>query len=222
MITSTNKVSDSENAGGAFADALTLIRLLATPVIMALIVWKWPDPQVAILATFLFIIAALTDIFDDWFGGASRSARRRYGWLDDIADTLLITGVLIALSYVLYRNGYFHWAFAVPVGVIVFREVLVGLAKGYELSRYGWPDNILSNAKGGFAMLGTSLLAASPWLTQWVDSLRAGTDRVMEVYNTGSPLIWMAGELSLWVAAIFSIISGFKILSHRRPKEGAA
>lgn len=220
MITSTNEVSDSENTGGAFADALTLARLMSTPVIMALIIWKWPDPQVAILATFLFIIAALTDIFDDWFGGASRSAQRRYGWLDDIADTLLISGVLIALSYVLYRNGYFHWAFAVPAIVIVLREVLVGFVKGYELSRYGWPDNILSNAKGGFAMLGTSLLVASPWLTQWVDSLRAGTDRAMEVYDAGSPFIWIAGEFSLWIAAVFSLMSGYKILTHKRAKEG--
>ena len=175
MTISTNKPIDDAPVGGVFVDGLTLVRLtlvrltlvrltlvrltlvslLIMPVIMALILWNWPDPQIAILTTFLFIIAALTDIFDDWFGGSSRRALRRYGWLDDIADTLLTIGILIALSYMLYRNGYMRWAFAVPVGIIMFREILIGLIKGYELSRYGCPDNKLSNAKGGFAILGS-------------------------------------------------------------------
>lgn len=202
--------------GGAFADGLTLVRLGVTPVIMALILWQWPDPQVAILASFLFIVAAVTDIFDDWFGGGSRSLLRRYGYLDDIADTVLIVGSLIALAIVLYRNGLMHSAFIVPVVVLVVREILVGLLKGFELSRYGWPDNFMSNAKVAFAMLGTTLLVGSPWLTQLWDRIRAGEDRVMEVYSVGSPLIWIIGQACLWIAAVFSLISAYKILTFKR------
>lgn len=201
---------------GAFADGLTLVRFAATPVIMALILWQWPDPQVAVLASSLFIIAAVTDIFDDWFGGASRSLLRRYGYLDDIADTVLIVGALMALAIVLHRNGLMHWAFYVPVFVLIGRELLVGLFKGFELSRYGWPDNPISNAKIAFAMLGTTLLVGSPWLTQLLDRVRAGEDRVMEVYSAGSPLIWIVGQACLWFAAIFSLISAYKILTFKR------
>jgi phosphatidylglycerophosphate synthase len=208
--------------GGAFADGLTLVRFAATPVIMALILWQWPDPQVAILASVLFIVAAVTDIFDDWFGGASRSVTRRYGYLDDIADTVLIVGALVALTIVLYRNGLMHWAFFVPVFVLVGRELLVGFFKGFELSRYGWPDNPLSNAKVAFAMLGTTLLVGSPWLTQLLDRIRAGEDRVMEVYSTGSPLIWIIGQACLWFAAMFSLISAYKILTFNRESGGAS
>lgn len=220
MTISTNEddlTPDSEagSGAGAFADGMTLVRLLLTPVIMALIIWQWPDPQVAILASFLFIVAAITDIIDDWFGGSARSALRRYGWLDDIADTVLIVGALLALGLVLHLNGLLHWSFAVPVGVIVGRELIVGLFKGYELSKYGWPDNPLSSAKASFAMLGTALLVGSPWLTQWLDRVRAGTDRAMEVYDAGSPFIWMIGELSLWIAAVFALVSGYKILTHK-------
>lgn len=228
MTISTNESPDMPpggnggDGGGAFADALTLLRIVVTPIIMALILWQWPDPQVAILASFLFIVAAVTDIIDDWFGGSARSIWRRYGWLDDIADTVLIVGVLIALSIVLWRNGLLHWAYAVPVGIIILRELLVGLVKGYELSRHGWPDNRLSNAKGGFAMLGTAMLVASPWLTQWFDRIRAGTDRAMEIYDTGSPLIWMLGQGALWVAAIFSILSGYRILTYKRASDPTA
>lgn len=204
--------------GGAFADGLTLVRLSMTPAIMALILWQWPDPQVAILASFLFIVAAVTDIFDDWFGGASHSLLRRYGYLDDIADTVLIVGALIVLTIVLYRNGLMHWAFATPVFVLIGRELIVGLFKGFELSRYGWPDNALSNMKIGFAMLGTTLLVGSPWLTQLLDRTRASDDRVMEVYSTGSPFIWMAGQACLWIAALFSLISAYKILTFKRDR----
>jgi phosphatidylglycerophosphate synthase len=202
--------------GGALADALTIVRLLVTPVIMSLIIWQWPDPQIALLASFLFIIAAVTDIFDDWFGGAARSLTRRYGYLDDIADTVLIIGSLGALAFVLYRNGLMHWAFAVPVGVLIGRELIIGLFKGFELSRYGWPDNAISNAKTGFAMLGAALLVGSPWLTQLWDRLRAGDDRMMEVYSAASPLIWIVGQACVWLAAVFSLISAYKILTFKR------
>lgn len=206
------------NQGGAFADGLTLARLAVTPLIMALVIWNWPDPQVAILATFLFIIGSVTDIFDDWFGGAARSAARHYGWLDDIADTVLSVGVLVSLSIVLSLNGLMHWAFFVPVAALILREILVGLVRGYELSRFGWPDNPWSNAKAGFSMLGVALLLSSPWLTLWLDRWRAGDDNAMAVYDTGSPLIWILGQGALWVAVIFSLISGYKILTTRQAK----
>ncbi|WP_298912193.1 CDP-alcohol phosphatidyltransferase family protein [uncultured Algimonas sp.] len=226
MTTSTNEPRSDDDAviapgggGGAFADGLTFVRLAVTPLIMALILWQWPEPQIAILASVLFIVAALSDVFDDFFGGAARGALRRYGYLDDVADTVLIVGVLIALSVVLWRNGLFQWAFAVPAVILVGRELLVGLVKGYELSRFGWPDNPLSNAKGGFAMLGTCLLVASPWLTQWTDSLRAGTDRAMDVYGSVSPWLWIAGQACLWIAAVFSVLSAYRILTHVRSPE---
>ena len=220
MTTSTEPVAapelSVEEKGGAFADALTFLRIIVTPVIMALVIWRWPDTQIAILASVLFLIAAVTDIFDDFFGGAARGAYRRYGYLDDVADTVLIVGVLVAVAVVLFSNGLVSWTWLVPVAVLVGREVAVGLFKGFELSRVGLPDNIWSNAKGGFAMLGTALLVASPWLTQWIDMTRATPDTAMEVYNNASPLIWVLGEVALWIAAVFSIISAIRIFTLKR------
>lgn len=206
------ELSASET-GGALADGLTFIRIMVTPVVMALILWAWPDTQIAILASVLFVIAALTDIFDDFFGGAARGATRRYGYLDDIADTVLIIGVLVALAIVLLRNGMVSWTWLVPFAVLIGRELFIGLFKGFELARYGWPDNRLSNAKAGFAMLGTALLVASPWLTQGFDMMRAGNEGAMAVYDQASPLIWVIGTVILWIAALFSLLSGYKILT---------
>jgi phosphatidylglycerophosphate synthase len=220
MTTSTNDPEPDtppDTAGGAIADALTLLRLFVTPLIMALVLFAgWPDPQISILACFLFIIAAVSDILDDVFGGSSRNAVRRYGYLDDAADTILVTGVLTALTIVVWRSGLMHWAFLIPVAVLILREVAVGVFKGYELSRFGWDDDTASNLKGGFAMLGTMLLVGAPWLTQALDRLRAGPDRALEVYGAVSPALWIVGQICLWIAALFSLVTGYKILTHKR------
>lgn len=215
MTTSTNDTNNqpltAAETGGAFADVLTLIRILLTPLIVFLVVKFWPDTQMAALASFLFVIAALSDIFDDYLGGGSRSANRRFGYLDDIADTVLIVGTLGAMTFVIHRAGLLAWPFAIPVAIIIAREVLVGLFKGFELSKHGWADNALSNAKGGFIMLGTCLLLASPWLTQWVDMTRANEANVMEIFDNASPMVWILGQIALWIGAFFSLLSGIKI-----------
>jgi len=96
MTTSTNDdiIDTPEEAGGAFADALTFLRIMLMPLI-AFLIWKGWQPVAAggidlgltLLASALFCIAALTDIFDDFLGGNERSIYRRFGFLDDIADT---------------------------------------------------------------------------------------------------------------------------------------
>ena len=200
-----------KEAGGAFADSLTLIRILVTPVIMALIVYGWPDTSFALLASALFIIGALTDIFDDYFGGAAKSELRKYGWMDDIADTILILGTLLALSFVLYREGILEWPFLVPFAILVLREIGVGIIKGFDLARYGLPARKLTNAKIGLSILAVCVFVASPWLTQFVDLLRVNYQDPMEVYNSASPWVWIFGQVVLWIAALFSIISAVPI-----------
>jgi len=218
MTISTNKTNET---GGAFADGLTLVRIALTPIIMALILWGWPDPQMAVLASFLFIIAALTDIFDDFFGGASRSVDRRLGYLDDMADTVLVAGSLAALLVVVIREDVLHWAFAVPAVILIARELIVWMLRRSVLIADGFPDDFMNNAKGGFAMLGTALLVGSPWLTAWLNTMRASEDKAMEVYAASSPLIWTLGLLSLWIAALFSLVSAFKLLTQSTAKADA-
>jgi len=201
----------AENIGGAFADGLTLIRLLLTPVIMFLIIKFWPITAMAALASVLFLIAALTDIFDDYFGGTERSVFRKFGHFDDVADTVLCTGTLAAMLFVTQRAGFLAWPFAVPALIIIAREIIVGLVKGKAIATYGWPDNFLSSAKSGLIMLGVCILVATPWLTQWFDALRANEANVVDVFNNASPVIWIIGEIILWLGAIFSILSAIKI-----------
>jgi len=216
MTTSTNKTGETENttmAGGAIADALTCVRLILTPIIMFVIIKGWPNLDMAVLASVLFAIAAATDFFDDYFGGTENAPHRKFGWFDDIADIVLVVGVLAAMLYVTHKSGVLAWTFAVPAGVIIGREIIVGLAKGYEMSKSGWPETRFGSIKNGLVMLGTCTLVASPWITVWVENVIAQGENVMEVYNTASPYVWLIGEGILWFAAIVSLITGFKLLT---------
>ena len=46
--------------------------------------------------------------------GSERSVHRRFGYLDDVADTVLVVGTLAALLFVVHRAGYMSWTFLVP------------------------------------------------------------------------------------------------------------
>ena len=203
-----------KEAGGAFADGLTLVRLVLTPIIMAIIILHWPDTKMAVFATILFLAAALTDIFDDYIGGASRSKYRKFGWIDDVADTILVVGTLIALSIVMLSSQIMAWTFAVPAFIIILREIAVGLLKGRALRQFGWPDTKLSNAKVGMSVFAICTLVASPWLSQFADIFRADDDP-SKLLNLGSPWVWYAGIIILWIAAILSLITGTRIFKYK-------
>ncbi len=199
-----------KQAGGAFADGLTFVRILMTPIIMAIIILAWPETKMAVFASILFLVAALTDIFDDYLGGASRSIYRKYGWIDDIADTILVIGTLIALLVVIFREDLLTWTFAVPAFILILRELAVGLFKGRALRQFGWPDTKLSNAKVSMSVLAVCTLVASPWLSQMSDLFRAANDP-SRVLNIGSPWVWLFGIFCLWIAAILSVVTGLRI-----------
>jgi len=244
-------MNDSEagikRAGGAFADGLTLIRALLTPVVMYLIIAKgWPGQNIAILVSVLFAVAALTDFFDDVTGGAENSVYRKFGWFDDIADTVLMVGTLLAMAYVLMSSGgpnivptdgskaniagNVSWLFLAPVGIIIAREVIVGLVKGFELSRSRLYETGLGNLKTAMIMLGTCILLASPWLSPWLTSVfskggdvpkgpvdlsnpNLGDPSVFDAYANTWGMVWNTGLVILWIGAILSIITGLSVLS---------
>jgi len=218
----------SSNMRGTFADALTLIRALLTPVIMVVIILGWQgEPgggdytvyekmlSASVLASVLFGLAALSDVLDDMLGGAETSAMRRHGWFDDVADTILVVGTLAALLYATYHSGALGLGLAIPAGVIIAREFIVGLFKGYELTRTGWPQTGFGTAKNALAMLSTLILVASPWLTNWINQMRFDGTNVDAIYAEPSAYVWNLGLIGLWATAILSVVTGIMLLSQK-------
>ncbi len=217
-------VSELSKSRGALADGLTLIRALLTPVIMFIILKAWAakpgdpdgyvtiDIKLALLATVLFAIAAFSDLLDDFVGGSAHANERRFGWFDDIADSILINGSLLALVWALGKAKMLHWSFAVPVLLIFARDIFVGLRRGYEMSKFGFLETRLGDLKSALLMLATCILVAAPWLSGWVDQFRASKDNVMQVYGGGSPVVWNTGLTILWLAALLALYTGWQIL----------
>ncbi len=76
-------------------NALTLVRILAAPVIVVALLGETPNGDA--LAAAVFALAALTDGLDGYFA-RSRDAVTTFGKLmDPLADKLLITAALVSL-----------------------------------------------------------------------------------------------------------------------------
>ena len=150
---------------GGIADILTLVRVLLTPVIMLVIIKGWPLNGYAALASALFIFAAITDILDDYFGGAEIAPQRRFGWFDDIADMILVIGTLLAMAWVIYKSGWMSWMIAVPMAIFIGKELFIGLTKGFELSNLNPTEDSLATAKNALSMLAISVPVSYTHLT---------------------------------------------------------
>lgn len=109
-------------------NALTLMRLVLAPIV-AWAVWRADlgvEPVWAMTAAILFVLAALTDLFD---GMAARAfgAESKFGRVvDPIADKALVGLPLIALSIVLHAGAWPYWPLvAGATAVIVGRDALM-------------------------------------------------------------------------------------------------
>ena len=128
-------------------NALTLLRLILAPVV-AWAVWQaYATPEAAagaqdpgsglsstqtwaLTAAGLFIVAALTDLFDGWAARAFHADSRFGRLIDPIADKVLVGLPLIAISLVAWRAGWpLWWAIAGSTAVIVLRDLLITLLR---------------------------------------------------------------------------------------------
>jgi CDP-diacylglycerol--glycerol-3-phosphate 3-phosphatidyltransferase len=104
-----------------FVAAGTVLRIVLTPVIMALILIPDDGDDTFALAAVLFAVAAITDWVDGRLARRWNVTSKLGSFLDTTADKLLVSGVLIAL---LGAERVSPWIVAVIVG----RElVLMGL-----------------------------------------------------------------------------------------------
>jgi CDP-diacylglycerol--glycerol-3-phosphate 3-phosphatidyltransferase len=118
------------------ANGITLLRVVATPVMIVLIV----DVGVSWLAVGVWVALACTDSLDGWVArrqGATTSG----AFLDPLADKFLVLGALGALA----AGGLTSW---LPVIIIAAREILISLYRSV-VARHGVsvPARPLAKAK---------------------------------------------------------------------------
>lgn len=178
--------------------ALSLTRLIAGPLIAALIVWAHQSlfsggPIMAArlygVSAVLFIAAAATDALDGMLARRTNAVTPLGAALDHVADKVLIASVLIALAYA-----------ALPLDLIAVAIVLIGrdlaIAGLRESMGARMPVDGLGKLKALTAMSGVAaFLAFQTW------GIIAGGGVV------ASGLLWLARTL-LWMAALLSLWSG--------------
>jgi CDP-diacylglycerol--glycerol-3-phosphate 3-phosphatidyltransferase len=154
------------------ANAITFLRLLASPLMLLLII----DLKVSWTCAVAWLIFASTDFLDGWVA-------RRHGptttgaFLDPLADKFLVLGALGALASV----GLVSWA---PVAVIAARELVISVYRS-AVARRGIsvparPMAKLKTACQDFAV-GFILLPATGLHDLWF----------------GQALLWLAVALAL-------------------------
>ncbi|MGH9187073.1 MAG: CDP-alcohol phosphatidyltransferase family protein, partial [Acidimicrobiales bacterium] len=108
-----------------WANAVTIARLVLSPVLVALIVGR--DNPASWPALVLWIALAATDGVDGWL--ARRHGTTRSGaFLDPLADKVLVLSALAALA----ASGRFWWF---PVALIAIREIGISMFRSYWGSR---------------------------------------------------------------------------------------
>jgi cardiolipin synthase (CMP-forming) len=173
---------------------LTLSRIVAIPLLIALVAMRVPAADLA--ACVVFSTAAVTDYFD---GHLARSWRQQSDFgrmLDPIADKLLVGAALFMLAGEGALRG---WTLYAGV-VILLREILVsGLREFLAGIRIGLPVTKLAKWKTGFQMgaLGTLL---------------AGDPSASLLHMPWLP-VTVIGSAMLWVAAILTLITGWDYLT---------
>jgi CDP-diacylglycerol--glycerol-3-phosphate 3-phosphatidyltransferase len=118
---------------------ITLVRIAACPVIFYLALSS--DPRSGFAAFVLFVIAAVTDLWDGYLARKNKQVTDVGKLLDPIADKLLLFSTFIPLYIVSHRVGpewplpFWGALSAWIVGVIFGREILITLFRSYAVRK---------------------------------------------------------------------------------------
>ena len=107
-------------------NALTLLRILAVPVVVVALLGETPNGDA--LAAVVFALAALTDGLDGYFARSRNSVTTFGKLMDPLADKLLIIGALVSLVSL---NRLEAWV----AMVIIAREVAVTILRTIAAER---------------------------------------------------------------------------------------
>ena len=98
---------------------ITFIRIFLIPIILYLLFSE--NPNIVLIAGFLFIISSVSDYFDGYLARTLNQSSKLGTLLDPIADKLLIASVII----VLVDTGVISNIHVVPAIIILLREIAI-------------------------------------------------------------------------------------------------
>ena len=173
----------------SLANILTLSRILAVPILVALLwpVGGWFDFAIAFA---LYCLMGITDYFDGYVARATGTVSRLGMFLDPIADKIMVASVIVMLVFIKTIAG-FH----VIAGIIILlREITVsGLREFLAGLQVSVPVSQLAKWKTTFQLVALGALILGGATPQW-------------------PWVHEVGIWSLWAAAVLTVITGWDYL----------
>jgi CDP-diacylglycerol---glycerol-3-phosphate 3-phosphatidyltransferase len=141
---------DEKRSLWTLPNRLSIIRILSIPIIIFLITTQ--DPTLLFVSCIIFVIAGITDGLDGYLA-RKLSLKTRLGlYLDPMADKLLVSSVLIALTY--YRFVPL-WVTLILVG----REFLInGLRAFYAMEGIAVYPSFAGKLKTALQLIGISCI----------------------------------------------------------------
>ena len=164
---------------------LTWLRILAIPLLIG--IYYFPDAWMApgerdLLATLVFIAAALTDWADGYLARKLNQTSSFGAFLDPVADKLMVAAALIILVQLARID-------ALVACIIIGREITISALREW-MAKIGAAKSVAVSMIGKIKTAAQML--AIPLLLYWLPI--AG----MNVQQLGNWLIWIAALLTLW------------------------
>ena len=176
---------------------LTLSRILAVPILVFLL-WR-PTPVDYLITFILYCIVGITDYFDGYLARAQGLTSKLGQFLDPIADKIMVAAVLVMLMASRKANGdapiIQDWS-VIAALIILMREIFVsGLREFLAQLNVSMPVSKLAKWKTTFQMVALGALILGGALPS-------------------QPWIHQVGIVSLWVAAVLTLTTGWDYLRH--------
>ena len=170
-------------------NVLTLSRIVALPLLVALL-W-WPGWTIGYAAAFLLYCAmGITDYFDGYLARAQGAVSRLGIFLDPIADKIMVAAVILMLV----ATGHIAGLNVIAALVILLREIAVsGLREFLAPLHVSVPVSRLAKWKTTLQMVSLGAL----------------------ILGGASPTAWWVhdtGLVALWGAAVLTAITGWDYL----------
>ncbi|MGY6661417.1 MAG: CDP-alcohol phosphatidyltransferase family protein [Glycocaulis sp.] len=143
----------------------------------------------AVLSGLIFVVAALTDWLDGWLARRFSATSSLGALLDPIADKVLTGAYLVAYTFLAGGNP----ALAVPVGIILLRDIIVTGLRLAGPPRAEGAYAVTSDAKAKTAL--TMIVVALPFML-----VAAGFTEVRDWFYIWVGGVWLCAALTVWSA----------------------
>ncbi len=175
---------------------LTLARMIATPVFMAVMLISFPYNYTVSL--FLFIAASLTDMIDGQMARKNNMVTDFGKFMDPLADKMLTTAAYLGFMFI-FRGSEFAWHIVIINFIVLFREFAVSSIRLVAVTAGGKvvAANMWGKAKTVSQMLGIILALAVYAFNEFVTL-------PYEIFNILNIVIIAL----FWLSALLCVISG--------------